>query len=465
MAKTRYSIDLARFVPHGEQDVLGPVVIWVAVYPGSISADTAHDVSQDILELLERNGVEGVEVEWREAVTEKAVGPALLTVKDDLNPTVDVCRHLTPVIGLPISAAEREKDDAHGTVGFFFHENRDQEGNLSDKVFAVTNYHVLRKEYHKDHEPKGARRCAVRASGLRRIQMGLDEITYAVSSRTINAEHHTRVIIELETKVPSQDEGAQEESELLQRYRSELKRAERAIGALEQFYKVLLAQWGDISRRNIGYVHFCPAVSVDAYGERFTEDWGTIELLESKFKEHFSGNVVDLGDIPPYDLQRMIQDDGWLGFEVPVFRQFRISGIVTREQLANPEFESEDQTNFTVLKHGCATKLTVGRYAGLESYVCDEDGVESVELAIYNYCRYNHGQHEYRQWSGPFAAKGDSGSLIFDSRGRMVGLLHSVKSTSGELCDPHVTYASPAWWLIKRIKEKYPHAYFERTAW
>src|SRR5258707_6058392 len=44
---------------------LGPVVIWVGVIPGSTSADTAHEVSQEILALLLKNRVEGG-VEWRE---------------------------------------------------------------------------------------------------------------------------------------------------------------------------------------------------------------------------------------------------------------------------------------------------------------------------------------------------------------------------------------------------------------
>ena len=68
--KTRYSIDPARFITHGEdgEETLGPVVIWVGVYPGSTSADTAHEVSQNILELLEKSRVKDVEVEWHEAV-------------------------------------------------------------------------------------------------------------------------------------------------------------------------------------------------------------------------------------------------------------------------------------------------------------------------------------------------------------------------------------------------------------
>lgn len=66
----RYSIDLVRFVTDGEdgEETLGPVVIWVGVYPGSTSADTAHEASQDILRVLEKNGIKDVEVEWHETV-------------------------------------------------------------------------------------------------------------------------------------------------------------------------------------------------------------------------------------------------------------------------------------------------------------------------------------------------------------------------------------------------------------
>ena len=149
------------------------------------------------------------------------------------------------------------------------------------------------------------------------------------------------------------------------------------------------------------------------------------------------------------------QSGGRTTFKYPENRQLRINGIVTRELLANPDlYDSEGQPCLIVLKDGCTTDLTVGRYAGLESFVCDEAGVESIELAIYNYDKK----------AGAFSAKGDSGSLIFDSLGRKVGLLHSEKWKGG-LASAYVTYATPAWWLIGRIKAKYPHADFNRTTW
>jgi len=81
--------------------------------------------------------------------------------------------------------------------------------------------------------------------------------------------------------------------------------------------------------------------------------------------------------------------------------------------------------------------------------MCDEFGTESIELAIYNHDKN----------SGPFSVNGDSGSLIFSGNGRMVGLLHSG-TQKGETS--HVTYTTPAWWVLKKIKEHYPHAVFWR---
>ncbi|KAH9848846.1 hypothetical protein C2E23DRAFT_888687 [Lenzites betulinus] len=71
------SISVARFFIEAQEEealgqgTLGPVVIWISVYPGSTSADTAHEVSEAVLAILAENGVEGVVVEWTEGVVER----------------------------------------------------------------------------------------------------------------------------------------------------------------------------------------------------------------------------------------------------------------------------------------------------------------------------------------------------------------------------------------------------------
>jgi hypothetical protein len=143
--------------------------------------------------------------------------------------------------------------------------------------------------------------------------------------------------------------------------------------------------------------------------------------------------------------------NGRTDFKFPSDRQLRIQGCVTPELLTSPDcYDSNGEPCLIVMKDGNTTNLTVGGLAGMEAYTCDVFGIESIELAIYN----------YNKQSGPFSAKGDSGSLIFDGEGRMVGILHSgmPKGASN-----HVTYASPAWWVLEQIKLHYPHADFYRT--
>jgi hypothetical protein len=124
------------------------------------------------------------------------------------------------------------------------------------------------------------------------------------------------------------------------------------------------------------------------------------------------------------------QNAGRTVFKSPTNRQLRIDGCVTRELLAVPGcFDSNGEPCLIVMKVGNTTDLTVGRYAGLEAYLCDDLGVESVELAIYNYDKQ----------SGPSSAKGDSGSLIFDGEGHMVGILHSGMPKGGSVVGHRAT--------------------------
>ena len=73
---------------------------------------------------------------------------------------------------------------------------------------------------------------------------------------------------------------------------------------------------------------------------------------------------------------------GRTAFKWPTNRQLRITGCVTRELLAVPDcFDSNGAPCLIVMKVGNTTDLTVGHYAGLEAYLCDDRGVESIELA------------------------------------------------------------------------------------
>ena len=95
------------------------------------------------------------------------------------------------------------------------------------------------------------------------------------------------------------------------------------------------------------------------------------------------------------------QSTGRTAFKFPTNRQLRINdSCVTCELLAVPNcFDSNSKPCLIVMKDGDTTDLTVGYYAGLEAYLCNDLGAESIELTIYDYNRQ----------SGLFSTKGDSG--------------------------------------------------------
>ncbi|KAG9084188.1 hypothetical protein FRC06_004179, partial [Ceratobasidium sp. 370] len=138
----------ARFSTRDEDGnkTLGPIVIWIATHPNTTSAEDARDASPDILQILEEHKVEGAVVEWYEGTVEKLSRPPLMRVTEETNPTYYVRRPFTAALGMPIATREREEEDAQGSVSFFFHENKDKNGNPSKRVLAVTNKHVLRKD-------------------------------------------------------------------------------------------------------------------------------------------------------------------------------------------------------------------------------------------------------------------------------------------------------------------------------
>ena len=479
------SIDPARFFTRGppgeeEKGSLGPVVIWIGVLPGSTSPDTAHDVSQEILALLRKHEVEGVVVEWREAVAQRLAGPPLMRHASSTDATHYARRFLTALLAVPLTTEDMEEDDSQGTLTLWFHENKDDCGNPSNKVYGVSNCHVLRKNttvnyVHKDEAAKNH----VRVCGMHRFQRGLDEITKAVADHVCFADLYAREIAKLQA---NGDQGP-ESAKKMRRIRRQLDDEIEDIADLERLHGEVTKYWSDIKlHRNIGHVEYAPAIKVDQGRTQYTADWAVFLAAEAKVKGAFEGNIVDLGafrfiflafassdEINPYSGSKYSPPQltdmfcplggGSTTFKYPEERKLKIFGCATKEDLAVPaEFNNEGQRCLMVGKDGNTTDLTVGRYAGLESFTLNPVGAESMELAIYN---------SGNKTVEAFSAKGDSGSLVWhmkDGKARIVGQLHSGHNKGGSTSN-HVTYCTPGWWLLAEIKKKYKDAVFYPDTW
>ena len=158
--------------------------------------------------LLLKSGVEGVVVEWRggsptEAGSPPSYGPCQ---QQQPHPSYPSLPHYPSQCspcgrrnggGFLCSGSMRTETRMpralQGTLVLWFHENRDKDGNPSNKVYGVSCCHVLRKDTTVDYEHRvGAPKHYVRVCGKRRFQRGLDEITKATGDHSILVDLRTR---------------------------------------------------------------------------------------------------------------------------------------------------------------------------------------------------------------------------------------------------------------------------------
>ncbi|KAI0768163.1 hypothetical protein BD413DRAFT_614815 [Trametes elegans] len=187
-----------------------------------------------------------------------------------------------------------------------------------------------------------------------------------------------------------------------------------------------------------------------------SDDWDVFVAHEAKVKPAFEDSVVDLGCVPflvflslttlplfrfPAHSSRSLFCV--LPFRFPDERKLRIVACATEDDFAHPaEFDAEGQRCLMVGKDGSTMGLTVGRYAGVMSFIGHEVDIVSRELGIYN---------AGLDVADSSSKKGDPGSLIWHPRtgaACMVGQLHSGRN-KGQTTGNHIIYATPVWYLLE----------------
>lgn len=130
---------------------------------------------------------------------------------------------------------------------------------------------------------------------------------------------------------------------------------------------------------------------------------------------------------------------------------FQIQGVVEEDEIRHPTMlDANGEECIIIIKKGKSTGVTIGRCTGIESFVREYGDYSlcstPMEAAAYSY------SHE----DGAFSAPGDSGSVVVDGKGRIVGLI-TVGSGPTDATD--VTYLSPFYWVLERIKAAFPNAH------
>jgi hypothetical protein len=143
--------------------------------------------------------------------------------------------------------------------------------------------------------------------------------------------------------------------------------------------------------------------------------------------------------------------EGRHSFKFPPGGLLQVKGFVPEREIRQPQqCDANGEDCLIVLKNGNTTGVTFGRGTGLESFVRTYpeygNAETSMEFAVY----------PYSNKEGSFSAPGDSGSIVVDGQGRIVGLLSGGTGASDST---DVTYLTPYFWLEQRIKEVFPNCY------
>jgi len=140
-------------------------------------------------------------------------------------------------------------------------------------------------------------------------------------------------------------------------------------------------------------------------------------------------------------------------FKYPEDGLLQLRGVVQEGELRHPHtmLDADGEECLLVIKNGNATGLTIGRLTGIESFTREIDAYDirstSMEVAIHPYSR---------KVGGAFSAPGDSGSVVVDGKGRIVGI---ITAGCGPTDSTDVTYVTPFYWVLERIKAVFPNAH------
>lgn len=288
------SILPVRFSTPDDNDnpVFGPIVIWISVHPRTTAVTACRDANPDILAILESHGVMGAAVHWIEGAVEPLVSPAMMHVVDDTNPTAYIRRALTASLGIPLVTAD---NNSQGSLGIYFHEGKDEQGNESDRVFAITNKHVVSRVTNTDYDilRAGSSKQYVRVCDYHRLQGVVNETRASIATKIRDAVRLIEVLADLPARPPPRDQN--KAAMYAKRMEIELEYLREDAATLQKFLHNLNLSWSDPYRRFIGWVDWAPSIRNDIDDRRYTRDIGVIELEKSKWEKAFNGNQVYLG--------------------------------------------------------------------------------------------------------------------------------------------------------------------------
>ncbi|WVN86101.1 uncharacterized protein L203_101260 [Cryptococcus depauperatus CBS 7841] len=397
------SIDVVAFAEAGKRTFSLPL-IWIGVEPGSLAYELANTAAEAVHFLLTEAG-------FRESVITRSVdGPKMLSVGPFNNFAREYGKHFTPALGLSI--APLKTPHFEGTGALYLRESKD-----SKRVFLLICAHVARPPPVNDNKGLARKtKSQPREKVIVHGRLGYASVCTSMIRAIGNLDNSIRVWQAVLRPLGEPEEG---EDESIKRRRDiHLARVEGArweIGEFDQFRSEVVKRWSKPKHRVIGEV---------VHVEPIEFDWDT-----------FPGNKVYIGDNLSLDYGSTMfpQPEDRAKYGYPIDGPQGL-GDIQPEEINNPQqLDANGELCLPVVKNDRTTGTTIGRATGMESFIriYKEYGIEetSKEIAVL----------PYNNKTGPFSAPGDSGSIVLDRNGRILGV---ITAGAGVTDSTNVTYVT-----------------------
>ncbi|KAL1671283.1 hypothetical protein EV122DRAFT_285115 [Schizophyllum commune] len=390
------SIDLASCADVNSREPFCPILLFVGVCPSSLVFGDAVLLAAAAKELLAKADIHDIEVAFVESVVVRAATntPTLISPLRT-GGLLHLSKSLSPILGLSI--APLDHPHAEGTGGLYY--GLVFEGR--NRIALLTCAHVVLPPSIYDNTGMTVRnslesRRRVISPGKGAFDVALSRVEQAIvmyEGQVKSSEKKIEFI-----KFKAQHNDGELDPPVPPRLAQLLSAAKSTLEDAEALRDALLTR-AKAEQRVIG--------------------------------QTFPGNLMFVGD--------KLGTDGLLRAGQPVTH-------AELESLTHPDIVPSKFLK--VVKHGRTTGVTFGHAHGYESVIRDPgdygEPYRSCEIVV-----YPDGASKQRFFADP----GDSGSIVLDLDGRIVGMFTGVRESHGHnIC----AYLTPYWWLEQKLKAEFP---------